>query len=93
MEHSEAQSLYPAYNNGSLSREQVRDFHAHLKTCEDCRSRIRVQGAAARSKVSKAKDLSLASPETQAQMAKNRDLLIKVLALMALGWLVWRLKR
>jgi len=92
MEHAEAIRVMPAYHQGGLDRETVRAFHTHIKTCEDCRSRIRLQGAAARGKASPSSQ-GLASPETQAQIARNRDMMVKILALMALAWAVWKFKQ
>ncbi len=34
----------------------------------------------------------LTSPETQAAMARNRDLLVKILLLLVFGWAVYRLR-
>lgn len=90
--HSEAEALLPGYREGSLDREQVRALHAHFKDCEACRTRIRLQRAVAGSQAGP--DLSgLASPEIQKQMARNRDLLVKILILLLFGFLVWRFRR
>ena len=92
MEHAEAQSLFPAYFGGSLPREQTRDLHQHFKGCEACRTRIRLEktmGDRMLGEVGK----SLSSPQVQGQIAKNRDLLIKILLLFALAWAGYKYKR
>ena len=91
MEHAEAQSLFTAYFNGTLSREQTRALHVHFKDCEACRSRIRLEKAMGDRKL-RLDDNSLASPQVQNQIAKNRDLLIKILLLFALAWAVYKYK-
>lgn len=91
MNHREAERLFPAYNKGALERAQVREFHAHLKECEICQSRVRMQSTWAKASQA-APDLSLASPETQKAIARNRDLLIKILLLLVFAWAVFRLR-
>ncbi len=91
MTHQEAQGLFPAYNKGALDRGQTRAFHAHLKECEVCQSTVRMQSTWAKASQA-APDLSLASPETQKAIARNRDLLIKILLLLVLAWAVHRFK-
>ena len=92
MNHREAEALFPAYNQGALERSQVRDFHAHLKACEACQAHVRMQSTWAKASQA-APDLSLASPETQKAIARNRDLLIKILLLLVFAWAVFRLRR
>lgn len=92
MDHPQAETLLPAYFAGRLDRETMRAFHAHLKGCEICRSRMRLQKAVAQSEGDRP-DKSLTSPDTQAQIARNRDLLIKILLLMIFAWFVWKFKR
>ncbi len=91
MSHSEAEALLPGYQAGSLSREKVRALHQHFKDCEACRTRIRLQRAVS-GQVS-ADDDRFSSPEIQKQMARNRDLLVKILILFVFALLVWRLRR
>jgi hypothetical protein len=91
MTHAEAERSFDAYFANTLDREQVRGLHLHLKDCEACQARVRLQralGQAAQSGPSKA----LTSPETQAAMARNRDLLVKILILLALAWGATRLR-
>ena len=90
--HAQAEALLPGYQDGSLSREQVRGLHAHFKDCEACRSRIRLRRAMATGRQA-GKESSGLPPEVQAQMARNRDLMIKILALMVFALLVWRFRR
>lgn len=92
MDHPQALGLMQAYFDGSLDRATVRELHAHLKDCEDCRSRIRLRKAGLQAGPVK-DDRGLASPELQAQMARNRELLIKILALLVLAWAVWKYRR
>lgn len=92
LSHSQAEGLLPSYQAGTLSREQVRALHLHFKDCEACRSRIRLQRAMA-GRQGAADEGGLASPELQKQMARNRDLLIKVLLLMVFAFFVWRFRR
>lgn len=91
MTHSEATNAFPAYFNGTLGREEVRGLHAHLKDCDACRARVRLQKAIGQSSLQKPSN-SLVSPETQSAMARNRDLLVKLLILMVLAWAVFRFK-
>lgn len=92
MTHAEAESLFPAYNKGLMDRAQVRAFHAHLKECEACQSRVRLQATWTRSKQSLPR-AELTSPETQKAIARNRDLLIKILLLLVLAWGITRIHR
>ena len=90
--HAQAELLLPQYQQGSLGREQVRALHGHFKDCEACRTRIRLQRALAHDPLKEiARDMS--SPEIQKQMARNRDLLVKILLLLLFGFLVFRYKR
>jgi len=92
MDHAQASSLIKDYFAGRLDREMTRALHAHFNTCDACRARLRLQKAG----VLASRDLmdrGLAAPETQAQIARNRDLLIKILLLMVLAWFVWKFKR
>ena len=91
MTHAEAERLYDRYSQGKLERAETRELHAHFKDCELCRSRIRLQRAAAPSDDGRERGLS--SPETQRQIARNRDLLIKILLLGVAAWAVLKWKR
>jgi anti-sigma factor RsiW len=90
MTHAEAEAQFAAYNEGKLDRETTRAFHQHLKGCEACQSRVRLQNLVGKSKGRQASN-ALTSPETQAAIARNRDLLIKILLLLVLGWAVARI--
>jgi hypothetical protein len=79
------------YNRGDLDREQTRAFHIHLKSCEICQASMRVRHAAAKAKQAGPEDEL--PPALKAHVAKNRDLLVKILILLALGALVFKLKR
>jgi len=89
--HAEAEALLPAYQAGTLERGQMRALHQHFKECETCRTRIRLRRAVATP--SRTFEAGLTNPEIQKQVARNRDLLVKILVLMLFGWLVWRLRR
>lgn len=89
MTHDQAVPLLDAYRHGRLDREVVRQLHAHFKDCEACRSLIRLQRAALEGRTAM-DELGLVSPEIQKQMARNRDLMIKILLLMFFALLVWR---
>jgi hypothetical protein len=91
MTHAEASQSFDAYFAGSLDRESTRALHQHLKTCESCQSRVRVQHAMGKSSL-KETSKELTSPETQAAIARNRDLLIKILLLLVFGWAIYRLR-
>jgi hypothetical protein len=91
MTHAEAERLYDRYAQGSLERAETRELHAHFKGCELCRSRIRLRRAAAPSDDGSERGLS--SPETQRQIARNRDLLIKILLLGVAAWAVLKWKK
>ncbi len=47
MDHSQASSLFDAYFSNLLDRAQVREFHAHINDCEDCKVRLRTMRAGA----------------------------------------------
>ena len=89
MTHAEAEAQFGAYNEGKLDRETTRAFHQHLKGCEACQSRVRLQNLVGKAK-GRQKALELTSPETQAAIARNRDLLVKILLLIVFGWAVAR---
>lgn len=91
MTHAEAQASLVAYHANALDRDAVRRFHAHLKDCEDCRRSMRLRRADLGVRRNRFRRENL-PPEVQSQMAKNRDLLIKVLLLGALAALFFRLK-
>jgi hypothetical protein len=91
VDHAEAERLYDRYFQGKLDRSETRELHAHFKDCERCRSRVRLQRAAAPTASGGAQGLS--SPETQRQIARNRDLLIKILILGVAAWAVFKWKR
>jgi anti-sigma factor ChrR (cupin superfamily) len=92
MDHDEAESKFNDYFKGRLDREAARELAVHFKSCEACRSRIRLQKAVVQGRKSES-DRGMASPEIQAQMGRNRDLLIKILLVMLLAWLVYKFKR
>lgn len=91
MTHAEAQAALAAYHANALDRESVRSFHAHLKGCEDCRRSIRLRRADLGRQSKRGQKKALMT-EVEARMAKNRDLLIKILLLGALAALFFRLK-
>lgn len=90
MTHNEADRIFSIYQHGSLDREQTRAFHQHLKECETCQSKVRIQSTLMRSKQGEPADFS---GETQKAMARNRDLLVKLLLLMVAAWAVYRMRR
>ena len=92
MTHAEAERLQERYFQGKLDRAETRGLHAHFKDCELCRSRIRLRRAAAPSGAD-AEGRGLSSPETQRQIARNRDLLVKILLLGVAAWAVFKWKR
>lgn len=93
MTHAEAERLLPAYHAGALDREGTRALHAHFKDCELCRSGIRLRRAAAQRGLPEKDAGGLVSPEVQGQIARNRDLLVKILLLGVAAWAVWKWKR
>jgi hypothetical protein len=92
MEHEQAQRLFRDYFEGRLAGAQAREFQQHLKSCEPCRTRVRLESARVRGTLQN-EDRGLASPAVQEQMARNRDLLIKILLLAGLAFFVWKMKR
>jgi hypothetical protein len=92
MTHADAERLYDRYFQGKLERAETRGLHAHFKDCELCRSRIRLRRAAAPAGDS-LEARALSSPETQRQIARNRDLLIKILLLGVAAWAVFKWKK
>ena len=94
MDHAEAARLMAAYESGTLGRPETKELHAHFKGCEACQSRIRLRRAMV-GKGPQAPSLarSLADPETQKQIARNRDLLIKILGLGIAAWAVFKWHR
>jgi hypothetical protein len=94
MDHAEAVKLLPAYDAGSLGREDTRALHLHFKGCDACQSRIRLRRAVSHAGPDASGPLQgLADPETQRQIARNRDLLIKILLLMVAAWAVFKWRR
>ena len=89
MTHAEAQACLGAYLSGGLDRESTRGLHAHLKECEACQSHVRLQHALGKSAQPVLTGLP---PETQAAMARNRDLLVKILLLLVFGWAVFKMR-
>lgn len=92
MDHQRAEGLWADYDAGRLDRATVRELHEHLKGCELCRSRVRLRKLSQGGRQAM-EDRNVASPEIQAQMARNRDLLVKVLILMAFAAFIWHMKR
>jgi anti-sigma factor RsiW len=90
MIHAEAERLFDAYFSGSLEREQVRAFHAHLKDCEACRSLIRIRGAGTRAR-RHGSDAGMPQ-DLQAQMARNRSMLFRILVLLLLAAWIFRVR-
>lgn len=88
MTHSEAEKVWEAYQAGELPREDTRRLHQHMKECEACQARVRVQ--ATLSKAAR-RSLDTADPDrVERQMARNRDLLVKFLLLAVAAWAVYR---
>lgn len=84
MNHAQAQALTEAYHSGTLDRENVRAFHAHLKECEACQAGIRARAAQVR--FQKAGDLRRKpDPVLNQKLAANRRRLLQwtLLALVA----------
>jgi hypothetical protein len=90
--HAEAERSFDAYFASTLDRAQVRGLHLHLKDCEACQARVRLQNALGHAQKRRSAQ-ALTSPEVQAAMARNRDLLVKILLLLALAWGATRLHR
>ncbi|MGH7442127.1 MAG: hypothetical protein ACREKE_05570 [bacterium] len=94
MEHAQVEPLLKDYFAGSLDRAATRELHVHFKTCEICRSRMRLRLAGAESdRERRRSDRGSAPPEIQARIAGNRNLLIQILLLMIFAWFVWKMKR
>jgi anti-sigma factor RsiW len=91
MTHEEAEALFDAYFSGSLEREQVRAFHAHLKDCEDCRSLIRIRGAGTRARRPSADGRM--PQDLQAQMARNRSMLFRIVLLLLLAAWIFKVRQ
>ncbi|HTB23488.1 MAG TPA: zf-HC2 domain-containing protein [bacterium] len=90
--HAQAEALLKEYFAGRLDRETVRALHAHFKDCEACRSNLRVRKAEIH-RTGGNPGRGLDSPELQAKIVHNRNLLIQVLLLMLLAWFIWKFKR
>ena len=94
MDHARATQVLPAYESGALGREETRDLHAHFKACEACQSRIRLRRAAAQAGgPGRLRPRGPEDPETQRMMARNRDLLVKILLLLVAAWAVFKWRR
>lgn len=94
MDHARATQLLPAYESGTLGREETRDLHAHFKACEACQSRIRLRRAALQAGgAGRLRPRGLEDPEIQRMMARNRDLLVKILLLLVAAWAVFKWRR
>jgi anti-sigma factor RsiW len=92
MDHGEAKGLFPAYFAGRLDPATARELQRHIKDCEACRTRVGLERASIKAKPGR-DERGLASPETQQQMSRNRDLLIKILMLMVFAYFVLKMKR
>ena len=92
MDHSEAQSLFADYFAGRLDRQATRALHGHFKECEICRTRIRLERAQLLGGRGP-RERAPGAPDIQAQMARNRDLLIKILLVMIAAYFVYKMKR
>jgi anti-sigma factor RsiW len=92
MDHVKAAGLLDAYFKGELDRPTMREMNQHFKDCEACRSQIRLRKAHLTGSRAGSPE-GAASPEIQAQMARNRDLLVKILLVMLAAWFIWRLKK
>lgn len=91
--HDEALSLSEAYFANRLSREAVREYHAHINDCEDCRVRLRAMKAAA----PRAPFTLRSGPENEARreelLRRNRVIMYAVLAVLICFFFMFRLKR
>ncbi len=88
MNHAQVEKVWGAYQAGELDRESTRQLHEHLKECDVCQARVRVQAA-----LSKAgrRDGMIPDPDRlERQMARNRDLMVKFLLLLVAAWAVYR---
>lgn len=93
MTHDQALGQMDPYFMGSLTRDQVRDFHAHINACEDCQLRLRVM----RSSVPKPSFTRLGQPEGEAKLQeilrRNRIMVYAVLAILMAFFFFFRLTR
>jgi hypothetical protein len=91
--HDQALLQIDAYFAGSLNRDQVRDFHAHISACEDCQLRLRVM----RSSVPRPSFTRLGQTEGEAKLQeilrRNRIMVYAVLAILICFFFFFRLTR
>jgi hypothetical protein len=91
--HEQALLQFAAYFEGSLNRGQVRDFHAHVGGCEDCRLRLRVMRASApRPGFTLGADMAQEA-KLQEILRRNRVITYAVLAVLVCFFILFRLKR
>jgi hypothetical protein len=92
MDHEQALEKYEAYFANTLSREEVRAFHAHMNGCEDCKVRLRTMRAAA-----PAPGFSRRGPSQEDRLneilRRNRVIMYAVLAILICFFFFFRLKR
>jgi hypothetical protein len=92
MTHDEALQIYDAYFAGSLGREEVRAFHAHMNTCEDCKVRLRAMRAAAPAPGFVRRGAA-GEDKLQEILRRNRIMVYAVVAILICFFFFFRLKR
>lgn len=92
MDHAEAAPLLADYFAGRLDKARSRELQRHFKDCDACRLRISVVRAGKKGGLG-GLDRAPAAPGIQEQMARNRDLLVKILLLMAFAFFVMKMRR
>ena len=82
MTHDEAVERFSAYFAGTLSRDEVRGFHAHLSDCEDCKLRVRTMHAMAPRAGFTRLDEAGSEEKLKQVLAKNRAMTFIVVAVL-----------
>jgi anti-sigma factor RsiW len=92
--HDEALQQMEAYFANQLSRDEVRAFHAHMNSCEDCKVRLRTMRAAAPNPgFSRLQSPASQEAKLQEILRRNRVIMYAVLAVMICFFFFFRLKR
>lgn len=91
--HEKALELYGAYFRNELGRDTVREFHAHINDCEDCKVRLRTMKAATAGAGFIRGGGKNGDDKYKETIQKNRTIMFAVLAVLIAFFIMFVLKR
>lgn len=91
MDHVRALELYEAYFKGSLDRATVKEFHAHLNDCEDCKVRLRTTRVSAGRGVRRGSE-GAQDDSMKRILSRNRTMTYVVIVIMICFFLLLKLR-